>query len=515
MRWWFSVLFLLLMTGFVAPAADSEKAAEKPAKSAEKTDATKGEKKTDEAEPDAEEDVEKQVKEKKPFVRKEIPFPDSITNVYVIPVKDVIDKPITYIIRRGVKEAMAADADLIILDVDTPGGRVDITEDIIDIIEKFDGPVVTYVNRNAASAGAFISVATERIYMHTRGTIGAAAPVMGGGQEIPETMNEKVKSFLTAKIRNLAESNGHNPDVIEAMIRMESELVIDGEVICPEGQLLSLGAKDAERAYGDPPQYLLSSGTVSDMDELLEKLGAKGVKPVEVEVTGAEQLAGWINAIAPILMMIGIAGLYIEYKTPGFGVFGTIGIVAFLIYFFGGYVAGMSGIEWLVIFFFGVVLIAVELFVFPGTVFIGLGGIALILISLVMAGVDMYPDMPVVPNFDTVGDSLHQSMQNMFVGFLGGILVCWGLSKWLPHTPYYGLMVSQSVSGATSVAAIEEEKASRVGEVGETISQLRPGGKARFDDDILDVISTGEIVEAGERVKIVSHSGSDPVVEPV
>ncbi len=507
MRWWFSILFLFAATGIVAVAADVQETEKKKEPKSEKKD-----KKAD----DDEDDDDKLEARESTFVRKEIPFPDSVTNVFVIPIRDVIDEPITYIIRRGVKEAMAAKADMIILDLNTPGGRVDITEDIFDILEKFDGLLVTYVNTDAASAGAFISVATHRIYMHERGTIGAAAPVMGGGQEIPETMNEKVKSFITAKIRTVAEANGHNPDVIEAMIRMENELVIGGVVICPEGQLLSLGAADAAKEYGDPPQYLLSAGTVKDMDDLMEKLGgAKGVKPVIIEETGAEQLAGWINSIAPLLMMIGIAGLYIEYKTPGFGVFGAIGIVAFLIYFFGGYVAGMSGVEWLVIFFFGVVLIAVELFVFPGTVFIGLGGISLILISLVMAGVDMYPNMPIIPNFDTVGESLHRSMQNMLVGFLGGILVCWALSKWLPHTPYYGLMVSEGASGVTSVAALEEEKKSRVGEVGETISQLRPGGKARFDDDILNVISTGEIVEAGQPVKIVRHSGADPVVEPV
>jgi membrane-bound serine protease (ClpP class) len=186
---------------------------------------------------------------------------------------------------------------------------------------------------------------------------------------------------------------------------------------------------------------------VKDLEELFARLNVKPVEKVVVEPTGAEKLARWINAIAPILLMIGIAGIYIEYKTPGFGIFGTLGVLAFLVYFFGGYVAGLSGIEWLVVFFLGIVLIAIELFVFPGTIFIGLGGFALVLLSLVMSGVDMYPDMPAVPSVEAIG----VPMQNLIVAVLGGILICYLLGKWLPHSSYYGRVVSQGASGMKAV----------------------------------------------------------------
>ena len=282
-------------------------------------------------------------------------------------------------------------------------------------------------------------------------------------------------------------------------------------MLADEGELLTLTNTEAEKEYGDPPKPLLSSGTVANLEELFKKLNVEVTEKVEVEPTGAEKLARWINAIAPILMMIGIAGIYIEYKTPGFGVFGVIGILAFLIYFFGGYVAGLSGIEWLVVFFLGIVLIGIELFVFPGTIVIGLGGIGMVLLALVMSGVDMYPDMSGVPSIQAIG----VPMQNLMVAFLGGILICYRLSKVLPHTSYYGLVVSQGASGVTSVAAIEEKKKSRVGEIGTAVSQLRPSGKARFGDEILDVISSGEIIDSGQAVKILRHSGTDPVVEAV
>lgn len=453
-------------------------------------------------------------KESQPFVRKEIKLPDAPAKVYVVPIREDIMPPLTYIVRRGVKEAMAAKADILVIDMNTNGGRLDVTEEIMEILDKFEGKIITYVNEKAISAGAIISFATDRIYMSPKGLIGDAAPVFGGGGEIPETAAEKAKSFLTARLRAYAEENGHNSEVADAMIRMEKELVIDGEVLCEEGELLTLTSTEAAKEYGDPKQYLLSAGTVESLDKLLETIGAEKAERVNVEATGAEKVARWINMIAPLLMMVGLAGLYIEYKTPGFGVFGIVGILAFLIYFFGGYVAGLSGAEWLVVFFVGVALIAVELFVLPGTIFIGLGGFALIVMSLIMAGVDMYPDMPAVPSFATVGESLHRSLQNMIMGFLGGILACYALSKWLPKSQYYSAVVSTGVSGVESVIEIEEEKQSRVGQVGEALSQLRPGGKAQFGDEIIDVISAGEILEAGTRVKIIRHSGSDPVVEP-
>ncbi|MGB0582063.1 MAG: NfeD family protein [Limisphaerales bacterium] len=513
MKWWVNT-FLMLTLALSLPAADpaAEKQDEKPSAKDESKDEKEKDVGKDEKE-DKDDDEPKIESPPETFVRNEVELPEDISNVFVIPLRDAIFEHITYTLRRGVKQAIAAEADLIILDMHTPGGSVAVTMDIFEILEKFDGPVITFINRDAGSAGVFISAATQRIYMHPMGTIGAAAPVFSTGGDIPETLAEKFKSFMGAKLRGICEKNGHNWAVIEAMIRMERELVIDGKVLSKEGELLSLTAAEAEKEYGDPPQYLLSAGTVDDIDALLVKIGAEGVEPTQVVSTGAESLAGWLNKIAPILMMIGLAGLYIEYKTPGFGVFGVIGILAFLLYFFGSYVAGMSGVEWIAVFFFGVALIAVELFVLPGTVFIGLSGIGLVILSIIMSGVDLYPNMPVVGNFDSISQSLNQSMQNFALGIIGGFLACWGLSRILPHTPYYGAVVSQGVSGVESVAAIAAEKKSRVGEVGDAISQLRPGGKAQFGDEILDVISAGDIIESGERIKIVSHSGADPVVE--
>jgi len=435
--------------------------------------------------------------------------------VYVLPIREAIMPPLVYLVRRGVKEAMDAKADLLLLDMDTNGGRVDVTEDIIEILNNFKGQTATYVNRKAFSAGAFISVATQKIFMAPQSVIGAAAPIMlipgGAPQDMPETMQAKMNSALRALVRTSAEKNGYNIEVVEAMIDKSKELKIDGKVLNEKGQILTLTNTEAEREYGDPPKSLLSSGTVESLDELLKKLGYANAGRVDIQPTGAEQVAMWINMISPLLLIIGIAGIYIEFKTPGFGLPGIVGIAAFALYFFGGYIAGLSGLEWIAVFVVGLALLALELFVFPGTTALGLIGAALMLVALVMAMVDVYPGMPALPTFKM----LELPLRDLFIAFLGGAGAVLVLSRWLPKTSFYGKLVSQAASGVITGARLERQQMSRLGQVGVAISELRPGGKAQFGNEILDVISQGELIDKGQRVKIIGHSGTEAVVEGV
>lgn len=440
--------------------------------------------------------------------------PEGAKKVYIIPIRDDIMPPLVYVVRRGVKEAMENHADAIILDMETNGGRVDVTEKIIEILNQFPGETVTYVNRNAYSAGAFISVATQKIYMAPQSVIGAAAPIMlsptgGGVQEMPTTVEVKMTSAISAKVRTYAQKNGHNPEVVEAMIDKTKELEIDGHVINKKGQILTLTNTEAEEEYGAPPKPLLSLGTVSSLDALLEKLGYANSERKQIIPTGAERIGIWINTISPLLLIIGIIGVYIEFKTPGFGLPGIVGILAFAIYFFGGYIAGLSGIEWVAIFIVGLALVALELLAFPGTLALGLSGAALMFVALVMAMVDIYPGGPRIPSFP----QLQAPLQNLGLGILGAGIVAGVLARFLPKTPLYHALVSHSASGVQSVLAQDTALESRRGQVGTTISVLRPGGKAQFGDDILDVVSQGDMVGKGQKVRIIGRSGSDAVVE--
>ncbi|MDP6913782.1 MAG: ATP-dependent Clp protease proteolytic subunit [Verrucomicrobiota bacterium] len=451
--------------------------------------------------------------------------------VYVVPVREDIMPPILYVIRRGVKEAMAAEADCLILDMETNGGRVDITEEIFDIIGKFKGETVTYVNKDAYSAGAFIAVATEKIYMAPQSVIGAAAPIMmsptGGVSEMPSTMEVKMNSAIRAKIRTQAEKNGYAVDVVEAMVDKTKKLERDGKIICEEGDILTLTNLEAEAKYGEAKTRLLSSGTVESIDALIIELGYDGVQRVDVAPLGVEELGTWINAISPILLLIGIIGLYIEFKTAGFGVFGAVGIAALVLYFFGGYVSGMAGIEWVGIFVVGVALVAVELFLLPGTIFIGLIGVVCMFVALVMGMTDLYPNMPWFPAGEGEGGGgvvpqvegkdfdwpdFSRPIRDLLIAFALSVPIIWGLAKYLPHTALFAAFTSSAASGVESVAAVAAELESRLGQTGTSTTPLNPGGKAMFGDALCNVITQGEMIAAATPVKVIGHRGSDLLV---
>jgi membrane-bound serine protease (ClpP class) len=207
--------------------------------------------------------------------------------------------------------------------------------------------------------------------------------------------------------------------------------------------------------------------------------------------------------------------LYIEFKTPGFGLPGITGITAFLIYFLGGYVAGLSGMEWIVVFILGLILLALELFVFPGITFLGLAGALLILGSIVMAMVDIYPATPGLPGPVRFQVPFQPIVINLGIAVVGSLAVMWMLSYILPRTTIYSALVSHGVSGEGSTITQERRQENRLGEIGLALSVLRPGGKAQFGDDVLDVITQGDMVDRGTLVRIVGSSGSDAIVEQV
>lgn len=441
---------------------------------------------------------------------------DTPKKVYILPIREEIMPPLVYLVRRGVKEAMEAKAELLVIDMDTPGGRLDTCREIIAILGQFQGQTATFVNKDAFSAGAFIAVATQRIYMAPESVIGAAAPVMlspggDGVAQIPDTYEKKMISAVRAMVRATAAKNGYNVDVVEAMIDKSKGLKVGDVVIAKEGEILTLTNAEAEKEYGTPPKKLLSSGTVADLDHLIAQLGFASAERHSVQPTGMEQVGFWLTKIAPILLIIGIVGLYIEFKTPGFGAPGIIGLAALGLYFLGSYAAGLSGMEWILVFAVGSVLLVLELFVFPGTIALGLAGACLMFVAIIMAMVDIYPGMPSVPSLP----QLQLPMQNLSIAVVGSTIAILILSRILPRTPLYRVLVSTTASGVVTESIQQESRAHLLGHVGVTVSNLRPGGKAQFDQQIIDVISQGDLVAKGTRVRIIDFSAHEAIVEVV
>jgi membrane-bound serine protease (ClpP class) len=399
--------------------------------------------------------------------------------------------------------------------MDTNGGRVDVAEEIMQIVAHFPGRTATLVNTKAFSAGAFIATATQEIYMVPESVIGAAAPILvsptGGVEGLSGTVKAKMNSAMSALVRTVAQKNGHNTEVLEAMIDDDRELKVDGQVLKEKGQILTLTNREAEKRYGNPPKPLFSNGTVADMDALLQQLGFANARRLELKPTGAETLATWLTVISPILLIIGVAGIYLEMKTPGFGLPGIVAICAFALYFLGSYVAGLAGLEWAVLFVLGLALVLAEVFFFTGTLALGLSGAVLMLVALTMALVDRYPGMPVVPTLPM----LELPMRQFAIAGLGSMALLWLLSRVLPQTAFYNRMVSTGMSGVGSVVAVEESQQTWLGQTGVALSALRPGGKARFGDEILDVMTQGEMIEKGRSVRVLRFSGMQAVVEAV
>jgi membrane-bound serine protease (ClpP class) len=238
------------------------------------------------------------------------------------------------------------------------------------------------------------------------------------------------------------------------------------------------------------------------MDEMLAKAGLSGAKIIQVEQTGFETAARWIVSIAPILLLAGIVGIYVEFKVPGFGLPGIVGATCLLLFFFGHQIAGLSGHEALVLFGIGVILVALEIFVFPGTLLPGAIGAALIVTSLLMAMVDYYPRDPVIPEMS----QLQRPLLNLTISLLGAGIVIAFLAMTLPSTPLFATLTVKSTSGRAV------ELPARVGDAGVAASDLRPAGKAMFGERLEDVVTEGDFIARGTAVRVVAVEGLRIVV---
>ena len=426
-------------------------------------------------------------------------------NVVVIPVRDEIASPVLYILRRGLKEAIAQKADLVVLDMKTPGGALDVTFDIIEALGKFPGKTITYVDSEALSAGAFISATTGEIWFAPDGVIGAAAPVSSTGQDVDATMKLKIVSYLKARIRSLSEGKGYRGQVISAMIDSDYELKIDDKVLKGKGELLSLTASEASKTYGDPAQPLLAAGVAKDIDALLtKKFGADGYVVKTLGITWSEDLAVLLNHIAPVLLGLGLLALFMEFKLPTHGMFAAAGVAVLAVVFLGSYVAGLSGHEPVLVFGVGLMLLAAEIFFVPGSVLLGLSGLVLMLGSLVWSMADLWPGEPISVAWS--GDAFVQPMANLGLGVGLAVVLAVCLWRFLPEGWFIDRLVVRSTDGGAAQAAggapeAAGQLASLVGRRGVAATALRPGGQVEID---------GRRFEA--KVEIGAIDSGDPIV---
>jgi membrane-bound serine protease (ClpP class) len=437
--------------------------------------------------------------------------------IYVIPVREQIGSAVLYIIRRGIKEAIDQKADAIVLDMDTPGGSLGTTLEIMEAIAKFPGRTLTYVNDEAMSAGAFISATTEEIWFAPSGIIGAAAPVSMGGQDVEATMRQKVVSYLKARIRSTSEGRGYRGEVISAMIDADYQLKIGDTIIKDKGELLSLTASEAAKSYGDPAKPLLSAGTAKNIDDLIAQRFGPGERIVTtLAVTWSESLAVWLNAISSILLGVGLLAIYLEFKTPGFGIFGVVGIVCLAIVFLSSYVAGLSGHEPMLAFGLGLVLLAIEIFFFPGAMIFALTGLVLMLGSLVWAMADLWPHEPL--SVAWTGDAFVGPLSNLGLGLVIAVALGIALARFIPRGWFWDKMIVQStIGGAAQMAGggldTTSAVAALVGREGVAATSLRPGGQVEIDGRRYEGRVEIGAIERGRPIIVRAYSDFGLIVE--
>ncbi len=433
-------------------------------------------------------------------------------DVVVVPLHGEISQSLVLFLRRALKTAESEGASAIILDMNTYGGRLDSAEEITSVLNHATIPTYTFINTNAGSAGALVALATKHIYMAPVSAIGAAAPVLSTGEDLPPTERDKTISYWSALIRGSANRNGHNPDLGEAFMNKEKEVKIGERMVHPKGTLLSLNAQEAaEQVNGKP---LLADGVADSIAELMRKANLKG-EAVVFHPSGFEQLAFWITALAPLLLLGGIIGAYIEFKIPGFGLAGIISAICFTLFFLGHYLAGLAGWETVALFVIGILFVLVEIFFFAhSTIVFGVVGIFLMLASLLWAMIDHYPSQTFFP---TRG-MLVVPLRNLSLALAGAIVAIFLLARYLPKTSLYRkfALMTANPSGPSLTGAPREfanALAISPGMVGTSLTILRPSGKARFGDHVVDVVTEGEFIQPETSLTVIQTDGMRVVVK--
>ncbi|MDR7248727.1 membrane-bound serine protease (ClpP class) [Bacillus pumilus] len=405
--------------------------------------------------------------------------------VHVIPIEDTVEKGLSQFIERSFEQAKSERAKHIILDINTPGGAVDAALEIADTIRASDIPVTAFVNHRALSAGAFLALNADQIYMTPNGKMGAAAIIDGEGN----AADQKSESLWLAEMSDAAEKQGRDPKYALAM----ADVDIDAkEAGAPKGELLTF---NTDRAL----QFGYAEGEAKNMDDLLQKLNLADASVQYDEVSFAEKVARFLThpIVIPILLSIASLGLIVELYSPGFGIPGTMGVTALLLFFYGHLVAGFAGYETLFLFIAGILLMILELFL-PGGI-VGVIGLICVVVSLFLAA-GSFTEMAISILIATA------------VSIIAVIILTKVLGK---RMKFFKKFILTDSTNKESGYVSNETREDLVGQIAVTATALRPSGTIVFGDERIDVVSEGAFIDKDEQVKIVKAEGSRIVVRKV
>lgn len=486
------------------------------------------------------------------------PLPGTVTKAFVIPIHGPIDQTMYDIVKIKAIQCIGSGAQMVIFDMDTPGGRSDVMDNIVRLItdDLASTYTVAYVHPKAYSAGAIIALACSGIVYSPAGRFGDAMPIMigsdGGLVEIPEKERGKFESAARADVRAIANRNGYDVLTCEAMITITMELwlvrnpktaelrVVDAEEW--RGKVRGTPYRSAETQpalAGDVQWEYLR--TVDGRDKLVTftadqalyfgftKFIAADMQALQkhyniappakvLEDNWSESLVRFLTspAVAGILMFVGIIGIYLELQHPGVSVPGVVGVLAFALLFGSRYLTGLAQWWQIGLFAIGVLLILFEILVFPGHGVSLVAGVICCVVALVAILIPAAPGTLPLPNTDLAWEMLQTGLLSMCIGFIAAIAAIIALAQYLPRMPVASRLVlagpaPEQVQG--TAAPDEEEDNVVVGSMGMVEGTCRPAGRVRFGDRLVDAVSNGEFIEAGTAVKVIQREGNRVVVE--
>lgn len=415
--------------------------------------------------------------------------------VYLAPVEGIIDLGLAPFVRRVLDQAAAEGAAAVMLDINTFGGRVDGAVLIRDALLNARVPTVAFVNKRAISAGALISLAAEKIVMAEGGTIGAATPVqMGEPGSGARPVEEKTVSYVRKEFRATAESRKRPPLIAEAMV--DADVAIPG--LIEKGKLLTLTTAEALK-------YKVADFKANTADEALKALGLEGAEVKQIGPHWAENLVRWLThpIVSSLLISIGMLGIILELRTPGFGIAGTLGLVSLALFLWGHWLVELAGWEELLLLGLGLVLLLLEVFVFPGFGISGVLGLLALLGGL---------SLSLVGSGATWGFML-AALQRVVAALVLAFVVSLLMLKMLPRLPFgRRLILDTGLPAGEGHAAAGEGDRQWLGQTGNTLSPLHPAGIADIAGRRLDVISEGEFIESGAPIEVIKVDSGRIVV---
>ena len=424
--------------------------------------------------------------------------------VFIIPINGDIDMGLPYVVNRGIDQAENNDAKLIIFDIDTFGGRVDAATKIKDSILGTKIPTVAFINRRAISAGALISLSCDSIYMTSGATIGAATAVDLQGNK----GSEKVISYMREEMASTAEANGKSREIAAMMVDESLELdfyvTSFGDTLNStdiEGfkvdKLVTLTTKDALKLG-------FANETFENIESLIDYLGFENSQTKKITSTWSEELVRFLTnpTVAPLLMSLGFLGLLFEVKSPGLGFPGIAGIIFLTLFFGSHFLVGLADIVEIILLFFGILLVILEILIIPGFGIAGITGGGLILWSIFYMLLGEYPS----------AQDYSDAYFGLSIATIGAIAAGILLFKIITESKYYSQIIEFKPQRKQDGYSISKGFEKFVGKSGLSTTDLRPSGKINIDNQIFQAISTGDYINKNSKIIVLRIDENQMVV---